>query len=330
MKKQHIIGIDVSKLTLDCHHYGSSTGVLTISNSITGFKIFLKWIQAEVSKKVDTVFVVMEHTGYYTHEFEKFLHKKNIVYCKKPALDIKRSCGMIRGKNDKADAKMISKYGFMRKEELVANKPVTPVQIELQQLMSYRDKLVADKVSYRTRTQEIGKQLNKEASKLVKKSSDTIVKLMVEEIKIIENQINQLLKNDDTIVPNYDLIRSVVGIGFATAVHIILATENFTKFENHRQFACYCGVAPFEHSSGTSIKGKTKTSKLANRKIKSLLTMAAISAIQHDVELKAKYQQKVKEGKPKMSALNIIRAKLIERIFTVIKRQTPYKVRLAA
>ena len=58
--------------------------------------------------------------------------------------------------------------------------------------------------------------------------------------------------------------------------------------------------------------------------------MAAISAIQHDPELKEKYQQKLKQGKAKMCALNIIRAKLIERIFAVIKRQSPYILKIAA
>ena len=58
--------------------------------------------------------------------------------------------------------------------------------------------------------------------------------------------------------------------------------------------------------------------------------MAAFTAIQHDPELKAKYEQKVKEGKSKMCALNIIRAKLIERIFAVIKRQSPYVLSQAA
>ena len=58
--------------------------------------------------------------------------------------------------------------------------------------------------------------------------------------------------------------------------------------------------------------------------------MAAYSAINHDPELKAKYEQKLKEGKAKMSALNIIRFKLIERIFAVIKRQTPYVISQAA
>ncbi len=52
--------------------------------------------------------------------------------------------------------------------------------------------------------------------------------------------------------------------------------------------------------------------------------MSALSAVRNDTELKAKYEQKCKEGKAKMSVLNIIRAKLIERVFSVINRQTPY------
>jgi hypothetical protein len=68
----------------------------------------------------------------------------------------------------------------------------------------------------------------------------------------------------------------------------------------------------------------------ANKKLKTLLTMAAICAVRFDPGLKAKYHQKVGAGKPKMSVLNIIRAKRMERIFTVVKRGYPYAIRLAA
>jgi len=122
----------------------------------------------------------------------------------------------------------------------------------------------------------------------------------------------------------------VVGIGFATAVHFIISTENFTRFSDVRKMICYCGVAPFKHESGTSIRGRSKVSHLANKKLKTLLTMAAIFAVRFDPELKLKYEQKVSEGKPKMSVLNIIRAKPIQRIFAVIKRQTVYERRIAA
>jgi hypothetical protein len=58
--------------------------------------------------------------------------------------------------------------------------------------------------------------------------------------------------------------------------------------------------------------------------------MAALSAIQHDPELRAKYEQKLNEGKAKMCVINIIRAKLIERVFAVIRKQKAYEIRLAA
>ena len=329
MKIKHVVGIDVSKLTLDYHPYGSSLKSQTISNDEKGYRSLFRGLK-EVSKDLENIMIVMEHTGYYSYSLEAFLYKHKINYTKKPALDIKRSCGMIRGKSDKADAKMISRYGWMRREELKVSKPLSDNQLELQQLMSYRDKLVADKASYQSRIKELQGQLKDKLSLWVLKSAKDILNALSVESKKIEQAIEQLIKKDPDVQTNYELITTVRGIGFATAVHFIIATENFTRFDNHRKFACYCGVAPFENSSGTSVRGKTKVSSLANRKIKSLLTMAAISAIQHDVDLKEKYQQKVGEGKPKMCALNIIRYKLIERIFTVIKRQTPYILREAA
>ena len=150
------------------------------------------------------------------------------------------------------------------------------------------------------------------------------------EIKEVKTAIKDLIATDDELQTNYELATSVQGIGFVTAVHMLIVTENFTRFTDPRKFACYSGVAPFEHTSGSSIRGRTKTSQLANKKIKSLLTLAAICAVKHDPGLKAKYRRKIKEGKAKMSVLNMIRFKLIERIFAVIKRKTPYVLSQAA
>ena len=132
------------------------------------------------------------------------------------------------------------------------------------------------------------------------------------------------------------LLSSIPGIGLVTAVALILATNNFTAFDDGRKFASYCGVAPFEHTSGTSIRGRTvrrtaKTSHLANKRIKTLLSNEAASAIQSDEELKAYFHRKVAEGKSrrgtaKMVVINAIRAKLINRVFATINRGTEYVV----
>lgn len=70
--------------------------------------------------------------------------------------------------------------------------------------------------------------------------------------------------------------------GLVTAVALILATNNFTAFSDSRKFASYCGpgrraVAPFEHTSGTSIRGRTKTSHLANKRIARRTVKALLS-----------------------------------------------------
>lgn len=108
------------------------------------------------------------------------------------------------------------------------------------------------------------------------------------------------------------------------ALTAVVLTDNFTKFDQWRKFASYSGTAPFPNSSGTSVRGKTKVSNLANKKMKALLDQGAKSAIQHSPEMRMFYNNRIKNGKSKMSTINIIRNKLIARMFAVIKRKTPY------
>jgi transposase len=104
----------------------------------------------------------------------------------------------------------------------------------------------------------------------------------------------------------------------------MIATRSFTSFGTWRQLACYAGVAPFEHSSGTSIKGRTKVSDIADKKMKSLLQMCVLSAVKCDKEIKGYYEKKKAEDKPTMLVMNNVRAKLLARAFAVIKRGTPF------
>ena len=137
-------------------------------------------------------------------------------------------------------------------------------------------------------------------------------------------KISEIMSGNASIAANYSLMQSIIGIGRINAAVIITVTDNFRKFDNPRKFACYCGVAPFEHTSGTSIRGKTRTSKLAAKDLKVFLTRAAITAMVHDSQIRTYYLRKISEGKHKASVINAIRAKIIYRCFAVVKRQTPY------
>ena len=321
MKLLQFLGADLSKDSIDLFCYELKTHV-HIKNSSAGFKEFLHWL-ARLQLGKDFVFLVMEHTGLYSYRFEKFLHQHQIKFAKVSALEIKRSLGLIRGKNDKIDAERIARYAFEKKDRLVAEKPTHPAIQRLQMLHSTRERLM----KYRTSLTCAIKQYRCVLSSMdpIITTQLTLVKQVSERIQFMDQQIKQCIEvADSTVKQNFSLLTTIKGVGDVIATATIVKTKNFTTFKNARKFCCFCGSAPFDHSSGKSIRKKTRISHLADKTMKTLLTMGARTAIQHDKELKAFYERRLAIGKSKNSTINIVRNKIILRMFAVVNRQTPF------
>src|SRR5215203_360144 len=257
----------------------------------------------------------MEHTGYYSYQFELFLHGHQVRYSKIAAIEIKRSVGLVRGKSDKVDALLISRYGWMNREWLAPQELSAAIITELKDLVNLRDKLVRDRSGYKARMKEQAATRKYAKSYVQNKIQSRMIKELTANIKEVEAAIKGLIKEDAALLNNYKLLVSIKAVGFVTAIYMLAYTENFGKFLNSRKFACYAGLAPFEHSSGTSLRGKNRVSHYANKKAKCLLNLAASVAIQHNPEMRTYYTKRVNEGKSKMGTLNIIRHKLIDRMF---------------
>ena len=323
MEENLIIGVDVSKSTLDI--FIKPTGFATrIDNHLAGFK---KWHRElkKISSVSTKILIVMEHTGQYSYRFETFLRANSIGFCKIAALEIKRSLGMTRGKSDKVDAKRIAEYGWLRREILVADPACLAIIRQLKQLLSLRAIMVKERAGYLTRLKEMKDAGSCSPKNLQYKIQQQAIDFFSEKIRQLEQQIKTLISQDEAINKTCQLLRSIKGVGWIIAAYMIGCTENFMRFTDARKFNCYAGLAPFAHQSGSSIKGRPRVSHLANKKAKALLNLAASSAIRYNPEMKAYYQRRVAEGKRKMSCLNIIRSKLVARMFAVIKRQTPYQ-----
>ena len=156
--------------------------------------------------------------------------------------------------------------------------------------------------------------------KIIKKT----IHYLTKQITALENHIKHLMSRDESLQKNYELLNTLKGVGLVLSCQLLYHTSNFKRFDSWRQFSSYCGIAPFEHSSGTSIHRKNRIHHIGDRKMKTLLTLASVSAIQCDKELKQYYNRKVAEGKPKMVAINNVRNKILSRAFAVVKRGTPY------
>lgn len=145
------------------------------------------------------------------------------------------------------------------------------------------------------------------------------------QIKEIEQQIQELIKADERLCKFYKLICSVPGVGKVLGWHLLVRTGEFERIDSARKLACYAGVAPFEHRSGTSIRGRSKVSHYADKTLKKLFHMAALSVIRFEGELGDYYRRKVEEGKNKMLVVNAVRNKIIHRIYAVLKHQRPFQ-----
>jgi transposase len=321
MKLQHIIGADLSKESIDlvCYQLQSH---FKITNSTSGFGQMLRWLKQQRINYSDSM-IVMEHTGLYSYHLEKFLHQHQISFTKVSALAIKRSLGLIRGKNDKVDAQRIARYGFEKRNQLQAEKPMDKGFQRLQMLHSTRERLTRHRSSLICALKEYGIILY--STDPIMNSHKKLIKELSVQIKLIEEQINQCIQTaESSISRNFKLLTGITSVGPVIATATILKTKNFTAFKDGRKFSCYCGSAPFDHSSGKSIRKKTRVSHLADKRMKTLLTLGARTAIQHDKELKEFYERRLSMGKSKNSTINIVRNKIILRMFAVINRQTPF------
>lgn len=329
MKFTHYIGIDISKDNFDvCLCFGEQPDRFIhekFANSAAGCQQLLAWLRNHKIAS-DQCFFAMEHTGWYTLELCCFLQDQQLAFALYSPLHLKRSLGLARGKNDRVDARRIAHYAFLHRHELTPTSLPSASLLKLKNLFAFRERLVKNQTSLKQTIKDLNDTAHLVDNKFIIKQSEKQLKLVKEQVEQTEKQIESAIKKDDQLQKSLKLLCSIPGIGLVTAVALILATNNFTAFSDSRKFASYCGVAPFEHTSGTSIRGKTKTSHLANKRIKTLLSNGAATAIQFDDELKAYFHRKVAEGKPKMVVINAIRAKLINRVFATINRGTEYVI----
>ena len=321
MKIQHIIGADLSKKSIDlvCHLLNTH---LQVENSITGFTDLLQWMWQQKINPSETM-IVMEHTGLYSYCFEKFLHQHQIVFCKVNALAIKRSIGIVRGKTDKLDAARIAAYGYEKKDKLVVDLPASDALKRLQMLHSTRERLVRHRASLTCAIKEY-RHIGIPEKDILMQTQLQLIKNFDKQIEKLMTEIETIIDEDQSLKQNFHLLQIIKDIEKIIALTTIIKTHNFTRFANARKFACFCGTAPFEHSSGTSIRKKSRVSHLADKQMKSLLDLSAKSAIQHDKELREYYLKRTEGGKSKMSTINVVRNKILYRMFAVIKRQTPF------
>jgi transposase len=327
MEFDFFIGIDVSRNELDFAVQQGKRFLLhrEVANDPGAVSTFIKELTRIPGFKLNKALFCMEHTGIYNNHLLAYLYKKKTHVCLEAATQIRNSLGNIRGKNDKIDAMRIAGYAYDNRDKVRLWVPKREIIQQLSHLAATRQRLITVKKQLKVPLQEHAVFSTNKTSRQSLQLCSHSLKAIEGDIARADKAIEHLIARDEELTRIFKLITSVSGVGKVTATQIIVTTNEFKDISNPKKFACYSGVAPFTDDSGKVVK-KARVSHMANKKVKTLLHLSAIVAIQHNSDLKLFYERKVlEEKKNKMSVINAVRNKLILRIFACVNQNKPYE-----
>jgi transposase len=310
-KYSEIYGVDVSKDFFDV--YSERYGHERFKNDENGFHGFLESLTVRD-------LVVMEATGYYHSQLADFLLGLEVPTSVVNPLSVKRFIQMRLGKvkTDRSDAFQIREYAQVNEVPLYKGR--TPRQAERLQLSRYLDVLVKQRTVLKNKLH--GEHVLGFPAKMVSDCIEEDLEHLRSRIERVRQRLDLLVRED--YAEQLTVLKSIPGIGERTAIYLLLMTEGFTKFENAGQLVSYAGISPTIRESGSSVKGKSRISKMGNKKLRNLLFMCSFNACKSNLACKRLYDRLVAKGKSKKLALIAVSNKLLRQAFAVATSRMPY------
>lgn len=241
------VGIDISKLKLDVvfieSGFTNKSEHFIVENSAKGIKLMLNQLKKNKVVLENTLFC-FENTGVYTSPLSIYLSEIKLNYWIVPAVEIKRSKGISRGKSDKTDAKDIALYSIRNLDKLKLSSIAEKEILQLKLLFTEREKVMKTLLIFGT-TKESKSFIGNDIFKTVSTINAKTIKFLKNSLKELESKMIEIIKNNSELKKQFDLVKSVPGVGQQSTLYFIIATKGFKAFQNSRKFACYSGTAPF-------------------------------------------------------------------------------------
>lgn len=320
MENKTFIGIDISSKTLDiCIRSGKEETFFTIENTPRAISTFFTELP------ITNYVIAMENTGRYNWPLYEVLTDMPVEIYVIPPLHLKKSMGLVRGQNDKVDASRIAVFTEKNHTDLTPWKAPSNALKQLKVMLAERSQRVQIKRQLLATAKSYHLMGDMQTQEQLTELNQLLIDELQGQIRSIEKRIENIIISDEELSATSELLQSVPGIGKVLCWVLLAKTNNFSTITEPRKLACYSGVVPFDYRSGTSIRWKPRVSVYADKTLKSLLHLAAMSAIRLNNDLREYYQRKVCEGKNKMSVLNAVRNKIIHRAYAVIKHKKMYQ-----
>lgn len=315
---KHILGIDISKETIDVAllvgHDTYKTG--KFRNSQYGFRRLHTWLK---NREVESLHACMEATGRYGNNLAAFLIEKgyDVSMVNPDRIHAYGRSKLQRSKTDKMDAKLIADFCATQSPSLW--KEPTVFRSELQSLTRYLNGLK------NTRRQELNRQQSGVPSSAVRNAIKDHIDFLDRQIKQVENDIKDLIDSDEEYRKQFELLTSIPGIGFVTAVTFLAEVPSVALFPQARQLASYAGLCPRQYQSGSSVRKKSRLSKTGNTYLRKSFYMPAVAMMNgHNPILNPLIKRMKEEGRKSKVIVGAIMRKLLHLAYGVLKTGKPF------
>jgi len=325
----HFIGVDVSKDKLDYAVLNQEKLLFheVRPNTKEDIGLFLARLKKIPGFTLPKALFCMEASGIYGNHLIEAVRKSKAAMVVDNPVHIKRSMGLVRGKEDKVDAIRIARYCRSHKDEVRLWTARRAEVTRLTALFALRNRLLSLSIAISNPLMEEQRFVKKNYHDRNKELCSSTIGALKNDLKKVEKAIDALITGDLVLSRLRAILLSVPGIGRITMIQILISTNEFKSITCPKKLACYAGVAPFKNESGT-FAGRARISRFANRRLKSLLHICAMNARKAEPELKVYFERKTAaEGKPKLAVINAIRAKLIQRVYACVRQNRFYEKR---
>lgn len=155
---------------------------------------------------------------------------------------------------------------------------------------------------------------------------DTVMHTLNAQIKNLEYTLDDIIEIAEGL-QNYELIRSIPGIGDNLAARILAEIGDIERFNNASQLVAYAGIDPQIYQSGQMTGLHLKISKKGNKKLRCLLYLAVTCMIRTDRKssIVEYYKKKKADGLAPYSALVASMNKLTRIIYSLCKNGCLFK-----
>jgi transposase len=309
------LGIDISKKTFDVA-IALSNGKWKhkkFSNDPIGFDKLETWL---TKFDIDRLHACMEATNVYGNKLAEFLFDAGYdVSVVNPARIKGFAKGeLLRTKNDKQDASLIARFCIAMSPSLW--QPDAINIRELKALVRRLDALISMK------QQEVNRL--DVADQVIVPDIQNHINELHKRIEQIRKDIKDHIDRDPDLKKQKELLLSIPGVGEATVANCLSHFASIHRFSNAKKMASYCGVAPREFQSGTSVKGRGGMSKIGSSALRKSLFFPAMVALKYNPVMIEMNDRLTKSGKPKMVIIGASMRKLVHIIYGVLSTETPF------